>query len=60
MWIISCDLHTRYPQVAVMNTANGETIERRLDHGGDQVRSFYAKLEPPVDRSDRCGRLEPR
>lgn len=48
MWIIGCDLHTRYQQVAVMNTVTGETIERRLEHDGDQVRSFYAKLEPPV------------
>ena len=48
MWIIGCDLHTRYQQVAAMNTVTGETIERRLDHDGDRVRSFYAALEPPV------------
>lgn len=48
MWIIGCDLHTRYQQVAMMNTATGETIERRLDHEGDQVRCLYAALQPPV------------
>ncbi|MDE3135617.1 MAG: IS110 family transposase [Acidobacteriota bacterium] len=48
MWIIGCDLHTRYQQLAAMNTATGETIERRLGHEGEQVRRFYAALEAPV------------
>jgi len=48
MWIIGCDLHTRYQQVAALNVATGELIERRLEHVGDQVRAFYAALEKPV------------
>ena len=44
MWIIGCDLHTRYQQVAAMNQATGELLELRLDHAGDTVRKFYATL----------------
>lgn len=48
MWIIGCDLHTRYQQVAAVNTRTGESIELRLEHAGDRVRAFYAGLERPV------------
>jgi transposase len=44
MWIIGCDLHTRYQQVAAMNKATGELLELRLEHQGDAVRKFYAAL----------------
>ena len=30
MWIIGCDLHTRYQQVAALNTTTGELVERRF------------------------------
>lgn len=39
MRITGCDLHTRYQQVAMMSTATGETIERRLEHEGGQERA---------------------
>lgn len=48
MWIIGCDLHTRYQVVAAVNTETGEMIERTLAHRGDQVRAFYAGLDRPV------------
>lgn len=48
MWIIGCDLHTRYQQIAAVNTETGETIERALQHRGDEVRAFYAGLDRPV------------
>lgn len=48
MWIIGCDLHTRYQQVSAMNTETGEMIERALQHRGDEVRAFYAGLDGPV------------
>lgn len=48
MWIIGCDLHTRYQQVAALNTETGEVVERRLEHQGDQVRQFYASLLRPA------------
>jgi hypothetical protein len=44
MWIIDCDLHTRYQQVAAMNEETGEVVELRLEHAGDAVRLFYAAL----------------
>jgi transposase len=48
MWIIGCDLHTRYQQIEAMNTVTGEVIERRLDHAGEQVQQFYSALPHPV------------
>ena len=32
MWIIGCDFHTRYQQIAMMDEASGELTEQRLDH----------------------------
>jgi len=47
MWIIGCDLHTRYQQVAALNTETGELVERRLSQEGNEVRQFYAALPQP-------------
>jgi hypothetical protein len=44
MWIIGCDLHTRYQQVAALETTTGELVEHRLEHEGEAVRQFYAAL----------------
>ena len=32
MMIIGCDLHTRYQQIAMLDTETGELVERRLEH----------------------------
>ena len=32
MMIIGCDLHTRYQQIAMVDTETGELVERRLEH----------------------------
>ncbi len=32
MIIIGCDFHTRYQQIAMMDTETGELVERRLEH----------------------------
>ena len=32
MLIIGCDFHTRYQQIAMMDQATGELVERRLEH----------------------------
>jgi hypothetical protein len=32
MMIIGCDLHTRYQQIAMVDTDTGELVERRLEH----------------------------
>ena len=30
--IIGCDFHTRYQQIAMLDTETGELVERRLMH----------------------------
>jgi transposase len=48
MMIIGCDLHTRYQQVAMVDTETGELVERRLEHEGGEARVFYASLKGAV------------
>ena len=42
MMIIGCDLHTRYQQIAMVDTDTGETLECRLEHANGEARAFYA------------------
>ena len=44
MMIIGCDLHTRYQQIAGVDTATGEMVERRLEHENGEARAFYSAL----------------
>ena len=37
MLIIGCGFHTRYQQIAMMDTGTGELVERRLDHGSGEA-----------------------
>ncbi len=47
--VIGCDLHSRFQQVAVMDLGTGEVLcEQRVEHEGDQVRSFYQRWSGPV------------
>jgi hypothetical protein len=46
MIIIGSDLHTRYQQIALLDTETGETVERRLEHENGEARSFYESLPP--------------
>ena len=46
MLIFGCDLHTRYQQVAILDTETGEIVERRLEHENDEARAFYESLPP--------------
>jgi len=48
MLIIGCDFHTRYQQIAMMDEATGELIERRLDHESGEAHTFYRGLCKPV------------
>jgi transposase len=48
MFIIGCDLHTRYQQIAMLDTTTGEVVTRRLEHGNGEVQAFYASLPGPV------------
>ena len=48
MRIIGCDFHTRYQQIAMLDTLTGELTERRLDHQSGEARAFYGSLPKPV------------
>jgi hypothetical protein len=48
MMIIGCDLHTRYQQIAMVDTETGELVERRLEHESGEARAFYAGLKGAV------------
>ena len=48
MSIIGCDLHTRYQHVAMLETAAGEVVTRRLEHENGEARGFYANLPEPA------------
>ena len=46
MLIIGLDFHTRFQQIAMLDTETGEVVERRLDHSNGG--RFYAELQKPV------------
>jgi transposase len=48
MLIIGCDFHSRFQQIAMVDTEVGELIERRLEHGNGEAKKFYAELQKPV------------
>jgi O-methyltransferase involved in polyketide biosynthesis len=48
MFIIGCDLHTRYQQIAMLDTVTGEVVTRRLKHENGEARAFYASLAKPA------------
>jgi transposase len=48
MIIIGCDLHTRFQQIAMLDTATGEIVERRLEHQTGEAQRFYAALSAPA------------
>jgi transposase len=48
MLIIGCDFHSRFQQVAMVDTDTGELIKRRLEHANGEAKKFYAELDKPV------------
>jgi transposase len=42
------DFHSRFQQIAMVDTETGELIERRLEHGNGEAKKFYAELQKPV------------
>lgn len=48
MFIIGCDFHTRFQQIAMVDSPTGEIIERRLDHESGEARKFYEALPSPA------------
>jgi transposase len=43
MWIIGCDYHPRFQQIAMVNTDSGEYEQRRLEHV-EPAEQFYRSL----------------
>ena len=48
MLIIGVDFHSRFQQIAMVDTESGELSERRLDHSNGEAQKFYAGLQKPV------------
>ena len=48
MLMIGCDFHTRFQQIAMMDSQTGEILERRLDHEAGEARKFYGALPGPA------------
>jgi transposase len=48
MFIIGCDFHSRFQQIAMLDPQTGEVIERRLEHENGEARKFYAGLATPA------------
>ena len=58
MLIIGCDFHSRFQQIAMLDTTDGEIIERRLEHETRRSRERFMEhcrlrpawaSKPPVD-----------
>jgi len=48
-FIIGCDFHPSYQQVAILDTHSGELMEKSLGHENkEEVRAFYAGLPGPA------------
>jgi transposase len=45
MFIIGCDLHSRFQQIAMLDTTTGEIVTRRLEHENGEAEKFYAGLK---------------
>jgi len=48
MNIIGCDFHSRFQQIAMLDSETGEVVERRLEHAGGEARGFYEGLRKPA------------
>ena len=47
MLIVGCDFHSRFQQIAMVDTETGELVQRRLDHSNGEAQKFYAGLPRP-------------
>lgn len=56
MWIIGCDFHPRWQQVAFFDSATGEISERKLVNGDGEAERFYRCLPvPSLIGVEACG-----
>ena len=54
MLIIGVDFHTRYQQIAMLDTLTGELTERRLDHESGEAPAFYRKPRTKAQGQTGC------
>jgi hypothetical protein len=59
MMIIGCDLHTRYQQIAMLDTETGESVERRLEHEKWGSAEFLWRASGSGAGGDRSHRAHP-
>ena len=45
MFIIGCDLHSRFQQIALLDTASGGMATKALEHENGEAKKFYAGLK---------------
>ena len=56
MIIVGCDFHPRWQQIAMLDAASGETVERKLVSGNGEVEQFYRSLPvPSLVGVESCG-----
>jgi transposase len=48
MIVIGCDYHPSWQQICWVDTATGETEERKLDHASGEAQRFYRQLPAPA------------
>jgi len=55
MLIIGCDLHTRFQQTAMLDSATDKIEVRRLSHERGEARRFHASLPVVVQNPSALG-----
>jgi hypothetical protein len=48
MILVGCDFHSRYQQIACVDTDTGDLVERRLEHENGEAFEFYRSLTAPA------------
>ncbi len=60
MWIIGCDYHPSFQQIAFVNLATGERGSRRLEHKGGDLRDAPTALIRSILSSDLAKNFQTR
>ena len=48
MMVIGCDFHPSWQQICWLETATGETEEKKLEHASGEAERFYRRLTSPA------------
>jgi hypothetical protein len=60
MLIIGCDFHTRYQQMAMMDSATGELVEWRSDYENGEANTFYRSRDSKARAGNDFEQENPR